>query len=89
MWAGCCFRVVLHRKCRHIFQPDAFNAVIIQVKMCNFYVIVFTYCIRVNAKSMILSGDLAFSCYHISDRMIQSTVSMVHLKCRYVIGQGQ
>ena len=89
MRTGCCFRVILHRKCRFIFYANSFNGFIIEIDMGNFYIWLFPHSFRINAKTMILRSDLAFTGNQIFYRVIQSAVTMMHFKSWNIIGQCQ
>ena len=60
--AGSAFGVVLNRESRLLFQPDTFNAVIIQVYVRNLNVFGFLHTFRINAKTMVLGGYFTFTC---------------------------
>ncbi len=47
------------------------------------------HCFGINAKSMVLRGDLAFTGDDIFYRVVQSAVAVVHFKSRNIIGQSQ
>ena len=82
MWAGGGFGMVLHREKRFSFYPDSFYGIIIEVNMCHLDMVGIFYRFRVNAKPMVLGGNLALSGNHVFYRMVQAPMAMVHFKCR-------
>lgn len=70
MWPRCCFGVVLHRKSFFVFNPNAFNAVIVEVHMRYLNLIIGLYGIRLYAKAMVLGSDFAFTRKQVFNRVI-------------------
>ena len=69
--ARCTLGMVLHTECRFAFYTDPFNAVIVQVHMCYFYIGMVTHCFGINAKTVVLRGNLAKPRNNILNRVIQ------------------
>ncbi len=84
-----CLRMILNGENRAVFQPDAFNGIIIEVYMGYFHFGVLPDGDRIHAKSMILRSDLAFAGNQVFYRVIQPPVAMVHFKGGDTLGQGQ
>src|SRR5437762_1617755 len=89
MRAGSSFRVVLYGERRPVLQTDAFNGFIVEVDVCDLDIGSFPHCSRVYAKTMVLGGDLASAGDEVLHRMIQPSVSMVHLERRDIVGESQ
>ena len=62
-----------------IFQPDAHDSVVIQMKVSDFHVGVFLDIRFTDRKPMVLRGHLPFSGNQIFHGMIKSAVPMMHL----------
>src|SRR6185437_7011797 len=57
--------------------------------MRNLYIRVISGCFCIYTKSMILCSDLAFTRNQIFNRMVQTSVAMMHFKGRDTISQRQ
>ena len=74
---GRSLRVILHGKHRQRFMPDAFNGVIIQIKLRNFHRIGQAFAL--NGIAMILRGNVYPAGLHILNGMIYTPVAKFQL----------
>ena len=61
MWTRCAFRVILHGKCRLAFYLDAFDRIVVQIKVGDLNVFCFFYSFGIDTETMILCGDFTFA----------------------------
>src|SRR5690606_37133687 len=87
--SGCAFRVILYGKSRFAFYFNAFYGTVIQIDVCNAEFVGSLCCFRINAKTMVLSCDLTFTGCQVFNRVIQSSVSMMHFISGYSVGHSQ
>ena len=89
MRTGSAFRMVLDGESRFVFQSDPFDRFVVQIHVCHFYVWRALYRFGINAKAMILRSDFTLPCDDIFNRMIQASMSMMHLERRYAVRESQ
>ena len=89
MRSRCGFRVVLHGESRTVFQPDAFDGVIIEVHVGDFRIRRIPHGNWIHAETVVLRSDLANAGDEVFNGMVESPVSMVHLEGGDTIREGK
>ena len=70
MWTRCTLRVILNRECRAVFKSNTLDRIIIQVNMRNLDVWGLLDGFWINAKTMVLGCDFAFTSDYVFHRVV-------------------
>ena len=79
MGSGARFGVVLHREAFLPLDPHAGQGLVVQVHMCHLDSSVSFHVFPIDDKAVILGGYFAFARQQVLDRVIDPSVTVVHL----------